>query len=68
MVRGVFEQARRGRSTRAIAASMGWAPTKVVRILTYEGYKTGPAGDRIVDPKVWNAAARARRGRRKRAP
>jgi len=66
VVRSVFDLARRGHSTRAIAARMGWAPTKAARILAYAPYKQGPAGARVVDPKLWNAAARARQGRLKR--
>jgi len=65
VVRDVFDLARRGHSVRAIAGRMGWAPNKVARILAYAPYKLGPAGHRVVDPKVWNAAARARQGRRK---
>ncbi|MGI8440900.1 MAG: recombinase family protein [Thermoleophilaceae bacterium] len=65
VVRSVFDMARRGHSTRAIAGRMGWAPTKVARILAYAPYKQGPPGTRIVDPKLWNAAAKARQGRRK---
>ncbi len=65
VVRDVFAMARRGHSVRAIAGRLGWAPNKVARILAYEGYKLGAAGHRVVDPKVWNAAARARQGRRR---
>jgi DNA invertase Pin-like site-specific DNA recombinase len=66
-VRRVFDLSRRGRSVRAIATEVGLHPTAIARMLAYEGYKLGPPADRIVDPKVFNAAARAvgsrRRGR-----
>jgi len=66
-VRRVFELARRGRSVRAIATELGLHPNAVARVLAYEGYKLGAPADRIVDPKVWNAAARALESRRRGA-
>ena len=64
-VRQVFELARRGRSIRAIATEVGQHPTAIARMLAYEGYKLGAPAERIVDPKIWNAAARALEGRRR---
>jgi len=65
IVRRVFELARRGRSIRAIATEVGQHPTATARMLAHEGYKQGRPAERIVDPKVWNAAARAVGSRRR---
>jgi len=61
----VFELARRGRSIRAIATELGLHPTAIARMLAYEGYKLGPPAERIVDPKLFNAATRALGSRRR---
>jgi DNA invertase Pin-like site-specific DNA recombinase len=73
IVRRVFELARRGRSVRAIAAELDaegaadrrWHPNAVARMLAHEGYKLGPPAERIVDPKLFNAATRALGSRRR---
>jgi DNA invertase Pin-like site-specific DNA recombinase len=61
-----FELVRAGRTVREAAATLGWHPTMLARVLKRPEYKQ--AGDwRIVDPRVWNAAQAALAGRRKRA-
>jgi DNA invertase Pin-like site-specific DNA recombinase len=74
IVRDIFERARGGASIRAIAAALNsdqaggrrWHPTAVARILNDDTYKLVRPG-RIVDPKLWNAAQRARAAHRKTA-
>lgn len=67
----IFELCRDGRSVRAIARAMEqttgrrWHPTTVERILSADVYKRARPG-RIVGPRTWNAAQRAREGRRRR--
>jgi len=64
-VRQAFELARRGRSVRAIATELGLHPTAIARMLAHEGYKRGTPAERIVDPKLFNAAARELGSRRR---
>lgn len=66
----IFELVRSGRSIRAAAEAMTeetgrrWMPTTVARMLAREDYKRG-GGWRIVHPRLWNHAQRARASRRK---
>jgi DNA invertase Pin-like site-specific DNA recombinase len=64
-VRRAFELVRGGCTVRHAAATLGWHPTMLARVLKRPEYKL--AGDwRIVDPRVWNAAQAALARRRKR--
>jgi hypothetical protein len=65
VVRWIFRQvANEGHSIRRVAAALDreqtlrrrWRPSDVSRILHRKDYKTGPAGARVVDGKLWNRA------------
>jgi DNA invertase Pin-like site-specific DNA recombinase len=75
VVRWAFARvAKDGWSVRKVAtaldreATLGkiWHISFVARLLTRADYKQGPAGARVVDPKIWNRAAAVLAARRPR--